>query len=421
MNSHSQETLRRIEQNDVTELCIGHSDFDGWFISSDAGDYSRLGAAIGNNIHLKTLNVYLGADQALDASNTEFFNGLKRNSSINDLSLNCRSQTLVGGVWHEILKVYLEKKNLTCICINNAVLDSGGGDVIAETLRWCRNLKTINFGYNNITDEQLLPIVEAIKGGCNASLENLVLDSNIRIGNAGCHVLATLLEDPHCSLQTLELYENQIGNEGATAIAISLSNNTKLQKLDLGLNQIGNEGATAIANSLSNNTNLKILDLNENPFDSSAVGIFCTVLCDTSSVNNTYRSNHTLEELHLSDEQKGQHADHIATLLDLNWNWGENKSHMAIRKILRYHPNIDMKPLFEWDLEGEQTLKSLPYAISWFGRAEEAVAGAEEREDYHIEQKKLSAIFQFAKAMPLLLVPASHIKVDDRKRKRGIL
>jgi len=79
------------------------------------------------------------------------------------------------------------------------------------------------------------------------------------------------------------------------------------------------------------------------------------------------------------------------------------------------------KPLFEWDADGEQTLKSLPYAIGWFGRAEEAVARAEEREDYMIEQKKLSAIFQFAKSMPLMFVSASHIKVDDRKRKRGVL
>ena len=80
-----------------------------------------------------------------------------------------------------------------------------------------------------------------------------------------------------------------------------------------------------------------------------------------------------------------------------------------------------MEPLFEWDADGEQTLKALPFVIDWFGRAEEAVAGAEEWEGYMIEQKKLSAIFQFAKAMPLMLVPASRIKVDDKKRKRGIL
>ena len=52
-----------------------------------------------------------------------------------------------------------------------------------------------------------------------------------------------------------------------------------------------------------------------------------------------------------------------------------NKSHVAIRKILKYHPNIDMKPLFEWGAneDGEQTLKALPHVVDRFERAKEAV------------------------------------------------
>ena len=75
---------------------------------------------------------------------------------------------------------------------------------------------------------------------------------------------------------------------------------------------------------------------------------------------------------------------------------------MAIKKILKNHPNIDTKPLFEWDLEGEQTLKALPYIVDWFGRAKKAVAGDEENCYRLLEERKLSAILQFSKAMPLL-------------------
>ena len=90
----------------------------------------------------------------------------------------------------------------------------------------------------------------------------------------------------------------------------------------------------------------------------------------------------------------------------------KDRSVVAIKKILRYHPNIDMEPFFEWGMEeeGEHTLKALPYIIEWFGRAEEAVADDEEdssnsdsdEDYYHVVERKLSAIFQFAKAMPLL-------------------
>ena len=358
MNSNSQETLRRIEQNDAqfTELQIGYPYLDGGFKSRDASDYLRLGAAIGNNTHLKELVVALDIDydddNSLDATNTEFFNGLKRNSSIKILTLDCYGHILIGGAEHEILKSFQKiNNNLTRLCINKAVLDNGGDRVIAEALRWCRNIKTINIGDNRITDEHLLPIVEAIRGECHSSLEQLYLFAGLfanTIGNAGCHALATLLADTNCNLKLLNLDTNRIGTEGATAIA----------------------------NSLANNTTLKKLDLNENPFDPSVLAYFCRALCNTSSVNDTYRSNHTLTELVLSDEQQGQHADHLSSIMRLNK--GRNKSHVAIKKILMYHPNIDMEPLFEWDADGdadgEQSLKALPHVIDWFGRAEEAVA-----------------------------------------------
>ena len=58
--------------------------------------------------------------------------------------------------------------------------------------------------------------------------------------------------------------------------------------------------------------------------------------------------------------------------------------------------------------------------IAWFRRAEEAVSG-DDGGDYNIEERKLSAIFQFAKAMPVLFVPASHGNGNDKKRKREVV
>ena len=93
-----------------------------------------------------------------------------------------------------------------------------------------------------------------------------------------------------------------------------------------------------------------------------------------------------------------------------------------MKKILKHHPNIDMEPHFDWDAdEDEQNLKALPYVIAWFDKARAAVADDDD-ESYNIEEKKLSAIFQFAKSMPLLFVPTSDIKKDvNKKRKRECL
>ena len=81
----------------------------------------------------------------------------------------------------------------------------------------------------NITDEQLLPLVEAIRG--HTSLMYLDLRSN-RIGDVGCAAIASLLE-LNCNLRFLDFNNNAITNEGAIAIANSLTNNTNLQGLGL--------------------------------------------------------------------------------------------------------------------------------------------------------------------------------------------
>ena len=221
--------------------------------------------------------------------------------------------------------------------------------------------------------------------GGHTLLEQLDFTFN-DIGHAGCETIATLLRDPNCNLRRLELSANR---------------------------RINAEGATVLTNSLANNTTLRELWLLSNPIDSSAEDIFSRVLCNTSTIDNTYLSNHALEYLGIPLTE----GDDLALLLQLNRE--ANKSHVAIKKILNYHENIDMEPFFEWNTEGdgERNLKALPYVIAWFQRADEAVA--EDRESYDLDTTKLSAIYQFAHAMPLLFVPAlHHTKGENNKRKR---
>ena len=320
MDNNSRETLRRVTQNDpsLTELLlVGYNIYEydeSEFYSSKSADYSTLGAAIANNTHLDRLEVTLSNRLALGVSDREFYDGFKSNSSISDVELHCNNRNIAGGTVQEILKVYQKNSNLTDILIENAGLQSGGDRVIVNTLRSCRNLQKVSLNDCNITDEQLLPIVDAIRG--HHMLEGLYLYGN-DIGNAGCDTIATLLIDPNCNLQTLSLWRNAINNEAATTIANSLTNNT---------------------------TKLKNLFLHNNPIDQTIQDIFSKVLCNTSNINHTYSSNHALEWLTLVDENEviGQN---LASLLSMNE--GANKSHVAMNRNTN-KPNIDMEPLFEW-------------------------------------------------------------------------
>jgi len=385
IEEQAQETIHRIEQNDevLTKLDMGGETFSwgddndtGVFMSDNRSHISKLGASIATNTHLIRLAFHSSFYESADFGISDVVKGLKQNSSITELAIRCTGH--ITRPSQAILDVYRKKRCLTLLSIDSANLHAATLP-LCETLRVSTNLQSINLNACNISDEQLTSIIEATRGH---DLVDLILYGN-SIGDSGCETLATLLGDNNCNLQSLSLSRNPVSNNGAIAIVSSLANNTKLEELYL-----------------------------QNTFTGGRVAqdVFTELLCNTSSINDTYQSNHTLHTV----LAPGSHIFH--PLLELNK--GTNKRHVAIKKILKYHPNIDMKPLFELDMkEGEQNLKGLPYVIALFGVGATEVSVEYNRDN--IQARKLSAIYQFAQAMPLMFIPRSHVKVDDKKRKRG--
>ena len=359
IRAQCQERLRKVEANDISfkNLLIG---IEGY--TDD--DYSRLGRAIGRNTHLSSLQVY-PADILLTTTNIQFFDGLRQNASINKLFFHCHGRD-IGDVSYAILNVYEEKSNLTDLHIDSTNLQDVAP--LSTMLRHCTNLLKITLSECSITDEQLQSIVEATRGH---NLMNLHFPRN-RIGNSGCEIIATLLKDNNCSLQSLSLSHNPLFNDGVKAIADSLANNTTLKELYI------------------ENTSI---------FTRTAKDAFVELLCNTSSIMDTYHSNHTL---HTVLAPLGMKVNYLSQL-----NKERNKRHVAIKKILQYHPNIDMTPLFKLVIEeGEQNLKALPYVITLFENAMSMTVLPREIFNVHqIKRIKLSTIFQFARAMPILFAP----------------
>jgi len=374
-----------VEKDEVlTKLDMGGETFSwgddndtGVFMSDNRSHISKLGASIATNTHLIRLAFHSSFYESADFGISDVVKGLKQNSSITELAIRCTGH--ITGPSQQILNVYNEKSNLTLLSIDNANLQDATTP-LCTLLRRNTNLQSIKLKSCNISDEQLRSIVEATRGH---DLVDLILYGN-SIGDSGCETLATLLGDNNCNLQSLSLTRNyNLSNNGAIAIVSSLANNTTLNKLYI--------------QNYSINTRV-------------AKDVFTELLCNTSSIMDTYHSNHTLHTVLAPDSHT------FDSLLKLNK--GTNKRHVAIKKILKYHPNIDMTPLFELDMkEGEQNLKGLPYVIALFGVGATEVSVEYNRDN--IQARKLSAIYQFAQAMPLMFMPRSHVKVDDKKRKRG--
>ena len=128
--------LQRVEQNDAT--------LTEFWLTSATNYYSRLGASIGHNTHLTTLNVGSAGGiewsremkKRWNVADNGFIDGLKRNTSIHDLRIiHVDNIYLTGGLVHEILNVYKENNHLTGLSISYSSLQNGGDNVITETLR----------------------------------------------------------------------------------------------------------------------------------------------------------------------------------------------------------------------------------------------------------------------------------------------
>jgi len=338
---------------------------------------------------------------------------------------------LLGGEIFQSLRPFFEKNsNISEIAVEDGLFGAGSARQLSLALRCCnKSLTSIKIENNQMGGERLVEIIEALN--THSQLEKLRLIGT-GIGITECVALADVLRHTIASeLRTLYLRDNYIDDEGVDTLVgaltksrlsvLSLSNNrditgrgwrslaamlehpnSNLEKLFLFDNNVGNEGALVFANALSTNCKLKTLTLLCNGITAEGWSGFSNVLCDPSSINNTFLSNHTLCSFGVVSTDL---PHDVATSLTLN-KTSNDKKQAAIKKILKHHQNFDMQPFFEWDL------KVLPIAINWFERAR----SIDNNNEAGIDKHKLGAIYQFIRAMPEIFEPAPAAAGEKRKR-----
>ena len=465
----SNTSLRCIENNDptLTYLSIvnqghttGHSSHVCFWVLNEV-DLSRLGNAIGKNTHLKFIEFYNSLEwTASRLDTTAFFEGLSRNTTIKDLWLR-------GGFGNEIIN-FVENHNLIDISITCS--DLRGSTALVKAISRCSNLNQLDIVNCDIDDAGLKDIASGIRGlSCLQKLllwnSSSTDDYTGRIdGIEGAESIVSMLQDPSCNLTELTLACCGFNHESMQMIVNSLMGNTKLKllslygnsigtssfesivklfqtpscnliKLDVGNSGINNELATKIVTSLIGNTKLEQLVLSHNQIGRSGCESIATLLQDRNS--NISKMN--LSSCEVDDDcatilSQALVANNKLTCLDLigniritegGWNafsillsrscsnhtlcslgkdyLGEVPTNLS--SLLKLNLAVDMEPLFELDSEDdERKPKALPFVIDWFDRHGREFQNEEIVNN--IKARKLSGIFQFARAMPLQFVPS---------------
>eukprot|EP00985_Skeletonema_marinoi_P021757 scaffold13520_cov158-Skeletonema_marinoi.AAC.4 len=438
-SAHNADIIRRIRNGDTgwsNRLHILGYEIDGdndEFIVGAGDDLGWLGYFIGRSEAIDVLEVqYLSEEgEQVDA----FMRGITHNQSIKELSILAD----LGDQGFENLGYFLRNNNALTSLIFEA-FEAQTAHNIAMALEQCRHSSFRSFGLEttNISDEGFAEIVTALR--TQSQLEKLHLKYN-NIGRDGCVALGNTFRRWEASnLTYLDLSNNNIDDIGLQALVEGMTNCSNLEQLYLSDNgqitaagirsispllqsetcslevlslyriKFGDNGAIALADGLRGNKSMRNLFFAPTLAGITDVGwsAFSKLLCDTSSINNTYLSNHTLERI------GDGCSDYDANPPDIEqyraWNKDERRD-AAICKILESHPDLDMEPFFQWKL------KFLPVIINWFGRAQEA--GLEQS----LGGRKLSSVYSFFRGMPMLVgghQSQGQEKTRRRSRKRRL-
>ena len=226
-------------------------------------------------------------------------------------------------------------------CTNLQTLNLGysiradGAKALAEGLKHYTNLQTLDLHWNKIVDDGVKALVEGLKHCTNLH----TLDLGFKIGADGAKALAEGLK--HCTnLHTLNLHSNKIGDDGVKALAEGLKHCTNLHTLDLGLNKIGDDGVKALAEGLKHCTNLHTLNLGLNEIGDDGVKALAEGLkhcTNLQTLNLRYNSIGNNGAKALAEGLK--HCTNLHTL-DLNWNKIGTDGAKALAEGLKHCTNL---------------------------------------------------------------------------------
>ena len=425
--------LSLIEEDDywLDKLRIGNSNSAytesgqlDMILPRDRTSLSRLGDALGSNRNLRSLCLDCSDElQATATTNaappptdradieddappsppvggmmsdldrrTILLDGIRRNKSIRRPVVWGRDRPFEDGAGFEILDAFAaHSANYTRFEMWRCGLGGGGeggesaaAGVVASFLGGCINLVEVKMTSCRLDRDQLVHLVGPASSSGLRRLTALDLDGNDVGSTGGCDVVAGLLRDPACALRVLRLGRNGIDGVGASILAASLTDNVYLEELHLG----GNPGIASVV----------------------GLEAFSRLICDVSTVNATYLSNHTLSVLgvmppfapvFLCLEESLRLNGTTSSSTPGNSSGGRRRSDAGKRKVLRYHPTLDVGPLLEYDL------KLLPHVVDWFDGAAAARTatgggdgGGGDDDEYDVALRKQTALFQFVRALP---------------------
>jgi len=431
-NKQNQIILQQLRNNEISldELYIinaseyAQDDNEYEYNPKEGKDMWWLGHYIGQNTKLLRLHFYI------TVVNESFYKEISHNKSIKEIHFH-GCITLDGKIFPMMTPFLKNNHNLTRITVEDCLLGDKNIRQLSLAMGDCSKLlKHFDIINSHMGDGQLVDLITILSKYPQLKVLGLERLAGMRIGRNECTALASLLSCTTTQLKALNLkscYPNSIDDEGLETLTNALAighglrylyltwnrsitirgwkrlstllemPGCKLETIDMGSNNIGDDVTQLFANALSSNSTLKKLNLKRNyGITHDGWASFEKLLCDTSSLNNIYLSNHTLEKVGGMNESTEASACFELNRLNRSTVKFRTKEQIAMIKILRNHSHFDMQSFFEWEI------KVLPLMITWFEKA--ATCSKTNFDTKKVKKMKLSVTYDFIREFPMLYI-----------------
>jgi hypothetical protein len=226
---------------------------------------------------------------------------------------------------------------------------------LVDILRIKSALQTLQITQDEIDDEGAKNIADALK--TNSSLHKLKLAYN-KIGDEGAQALADMLKI-NTTLHTLLFAFQEISDEGVKAIANALKVNTALGELQLNNNDINDTGAEAIADTLKINTSLHALQISNNDITDTGTKALADALKLNTSIQTLNLRNNLISDNGAIDLAMALKTNTTLTDLNLWKNEIKNSGLSTLITALKINTSIKsilfQKNSYESDSESSQS------------------------------------------------------------------
>jgi len=400
MNQLSQTSIENLSLRDNNIDANGLAAFTsiGTLKSLDLSDTKIDDTALSSLANLcgNVKSLDLSHNQSITPSGwRSFFNSLQTRAiqlaslSISHNKVGGQGATALGGLLSNMSTLNaLQMSRMAYSADSDSITSQGWVSFFTSLQNSNLNLVNLTLQNNNISDEGLQQLVRLASS--MTSLKELNLGLNFTVNPTGWQALTGYLQSPSCALEDLYIDNNDVNDNTVVAFASALEHNKTLKWLGLHeccsfSDEEGNDSITE-----------------------RGWGAVSDLVCNKSSIMDTYNSNHKLFVDYSDDNELL--PDDLSSLLELNEN--KDKTEVARQKILQTHfsgsgedDTLNVQELLDMELE------VLPTAIAWIGRPKHI--GWEGK-----NVSGLSTMYNLVRKLPDLFDYNAQKKTNVAKRKR---